>query len=277
MAIENFLVGFENALWYLAIGLLISGGLLVILSVVLNLDSFAHALGIGDHDVSVDHDFSADHDVSVADHDISVDHDISIADHDISIDHDLGVGDHDISVDHEIGISDHDISVDHDVGVGDHDISTDLDSSEVHFDSMKDITHTSAPIFLLMSTYFLMFGILGVSTLKISSSSIGLRIFRIILIIISPYLLALSLTHLWRRISTTKVKPIKRGVQLIGMIGTVYVSVDNRGGIIHVDLGEGLGTQKLHAVSAGYHDKFEREEEVRIVAVKDRVYLVDKI
>ncbi len=76
--------------------------------------------------------------------------------------------------------------------------------------------------------------------------------------------------------STTKVKPIKRGVQLVGEIGTDYISLDNKGCKIHVDLGEGLGVQKLHAISAGYHDRFEREEKVRIVAVKNRVYLVDK-
>ena len=264
MAIENFLMGFENALWYLAIGLLISGGLLVILSVVFNLESFAHALGIGDHDISADHDFTSDHDFG--DHDFSADHDISL-DHDASVDHDVSI-DHDVSVDH-------DFSVEHDVSL-DHDVSVDSDSSAVHLDGIKDVTHSSAPIFLLLSTYFLMFGILGVSTLRIGSSSVALRIFRIILIIVSPYLLALSLTHLWRKISTTKVKPIKRGVQLIGAVGTVYVPVDNKGGIIHVDLGEGLGVQKLHAISAGYHDRFEREDEVRIVAIKNRVYLVDK-
>ena len=122
-----------------------------------------------------------------------------------------------------------------------------------------------------------MFGILGVATLKIPSASIALRIFRIILIIVSPYLLALSLTHLWRKISSTTVKPIKRGVELVGKIGTVYVPVDSKGGIIHVDLGESLGIQKLHAKSFDFYRRFEREEQVRIVAVKERVYLVDTI
>ncbi|MCK5304970.1 MAG: hypothetical protein KAJ72_06955, partial [Candidatus Heimdallarchaeota archaeon] len=60
----------------------------------------------------------------------------------------------------------------------------DGDITEVQADGFKDITHTTAPIFLLMSTYFLMFGILGVSTLQISSESVGIRIFRIVVIIV---------------------------------------------------------------------------------------------
>ena len=252
MAFENFLLGFEDVLWYIAIGLLISGGILVILSVVLNFENFTHALGFGDHDIAA-------HDIGVGDHDISVG------------DHDIGIGDHDISgFEHDISIGDHDI------GIGDLDAG-DADVSEVHLEGIKDITHTSAPIFLLLSTYFVMFGILGVATLKIPSTSVALRIFRIILIIISPYLLALSLTHLWRKISSTTVQPIKRGVELVGKIGTVYVPVDSKGGIIHVDLGESLGIQKLHAKSFDFYRRFEREEQVRIVAVKDRVYLVDSI
>ncbi len=250
MSFDTFLNGFESVLYYLAIGLLISGGILILLSVVLNLESLAHALGIGDHDISMDHDISVDHDISF-DHDISVDHDISL--------------DHDLSVDHDVSL-DHDISGAHDG-----------DITEVHADGFKDVTHTTAPIFLLMSTYFLMFGILGVSTLQISSESIGIRIFRIIVIIVSPFLLALAITNIWKKISATTVKPIIRGLQLVGKVALVYVPVDSRGGIIHVDLGEGMGLQKLNAKSFDHFKRFEREEQVRIVAVKNRVYLVDVI
>ena len=209
-----------------------------------------------DHDVSIDHDISMDHDVSI-DHDISMDHDVSI-DHDISMDHD-------VSVDHEITL-DKDFTLDHEV---------DSDLSEVHVDGIKDVTHSSAPIFLILSTYSVMFGILGLSTLKIPSSSIGLRIFRIVIIVISPYLLALIITHIWKKISATTVKPIVSGVQLIGKVGKVFVAVDSKGGMIHVDLGEGLGEQKLPAKSFDFYKRYEREETVRIVAVKNGVYLVD--
>ena len=268
MTFDTFLNGFESVLYYLAIGLLISGGILILLSVILNLESIAHALGIGDHDVSMDHDISVDHDISL-DHDVSFDHDVSI-DHDVSFDHDVSM-DHDISVDH-------DISFDHDVSVDDLDLSGHGgDITEVHADGFKDITHTTAPIFLLMSTYFVMFGIIGVSTLQISSESIGIRIFRIVVIIVSPFLLALAITNIWKKISATTVKPIIRGLQLVGKVALVYVPVDSRGGIIHVDLGEGMGLQKLNAKSFDHFKRFEREEEVRIVAVKNRVYLVDVI
>ena len=252
MTTETFITGFENVLFYLAIGFLIAGGIFVFLSFIFNFQSLMHAIGIGDHDISADHDFSTDHDIS-ADHDVSVDHDISI--------------DHDVSIDHELTL-DKDISLDHDA---------DSDVSTLVSDGIKDITHSSAPIFLLLSTYTVMFGILGLSTLRIPSSSIGLRIFRLVVIFVSPYLLALIITNVWRRISATTVKPIVGGVELIGKVGEVFVPVDSKGGMIHVDLGEGLGEQKLPAKSFDYFKRFEREEKVRIVAVKNGVYLVENI
>ncbi|MCE7739166.1 MAG: hypothetical protein GPJ50_07295 [Candidatus Heimdallarchaeota archaeon] len=268
MTFESFISGFENVLFYLAVGLLIAGGIFVFLSFVFNFQSLMHALGAGNHDISADHDISVDHDISI-DHDISMDHDISI-DHDVSIDHGI-LADHDISMDHDVSV-DHEITLDKDFTL-DHDVDSDL--SAVHADGIRDVTHSSAPIFLILSTYSVMFGILGLSTLKIPSSSIGLRIFRIVIIVISPYLLALVITNVWRRISATTVKPIVRGVQLIGKVGKVFVAVDSKGGMIHVDLGEGLGEQKLPAKSFDFYKRYEREETVRIVAVKNGVYLVD--
>ncbi len=270
MTAETFITGFENVLFYLAIGLLIAGGIFVFLSFVFNFQSLMHALGIGDHDISADHDISSDHDIST-DHDVSVDHDVSL-DHDVSIDHDISV-DHDISIDHDISV-DHELTLDKDV-VLDKEVVSDI--STIQADGIKDITHSSAPIFLLLSTYTVMFGILGLSTLKIPSSSIGLRIFRIVVIFVSPYLLALIITNIWKRISATTVKPIVRGVQLIGKEGEVFVPVDSKGGMIYVDLGEGLGEQKLPAKSFDYYKRYEREEKVRIIAVKNGIYLVDNI
>ena len=267
MSFDTFLTGFEDVLWYISLGLLISGGLLVILSFVFNIESLAHAFG-GGHDISVDHDLSTDHDLSI-DHDVSVDvdHDISV-DHEIAMDHDIGI-EHDLSIDHDVSVDvEHDLSLDHDV-------STEGDTTHVVLEGFKDATHSSAPIFLLLSTYFLMFGILGVSTLRILSDNAGLRIFRILIVIISPFILALGITNIWKKISSTKVKPIKSGNQLIGMEGVVYIPVDSKGGVIHVDLGEGLGTQKIPAKSFNYHDRFERDEKVRIVAIKDGNYLID--
>ncbi len=144
-------------------------------------------------------------------------------------------------------------------------------------DSMLLLQFFSAPIFLLLSTYFLIFGILGVSTLNIVSSITAVRVFRILIVIIAPLLLAWALTKIWQRISSTTVQPITRGTKLVGEVGEVFVPVDAKGGIIHVDLGEGQGIQKLHAKSFDHFKRFEREEKVRIVAVKNRVYLVDVI
>ncbi len=104
----------------------------------------------------------------------------------------------------------------------------------------------------------------------------NVRILRIIAVIITPYLLALIISKIWRKISSTTSIPVKKGIVLIGHSAQVYVPVDSKGGIIHVNLGEGMGTQKLNAKSFNYYDRFEREEKVRIVAFKDKVYLVDK-
>ncbi len=280
MSFTTFLTGFENVLWYISLGLLISGGILVLLSFIFNIESLTHSFGTSHdisidhdvlsepefHDLSLSHDFSVDHDVSV-DHDFSVDHDVSV-DHDFSVDHDVSV-DHDFSVDHDVS-TDHDISADHD-----HDVTAKGNITHVELESLKDVTQSSAPIFLLLSTYFLIFGILGLSTLRVISDSIGLRIFRILIVIVSPFIIAWGITALWKRISSTKVEPIKRGNELIGMEGIVYIPVDAKGGVIHVDLGEGQGVQKLPAKSYNYYDRFERDERVRIVAIKDNTYLID--
>jgi len=122
-----------------------------------------------------------------------------------------------------------------------------------------------------------MFGILGISTLRIPTSSIAVRIIRLILVIVSPYILAFGITKLWERLSITVVKPIKKGKELIGLVATVYVPVDNKGGLIEIDLGEGYGTQKFNAKSFDFYKRFERDEKVRIVAIKSNVYLVDTL
>ena len=129
---------------------------------------------------------------------------------------------------------------------------------------------------LILSTYFLMFGILGVTTLKLEATELYVRILRIIAVIITPYLLALIISKIWRKISSTTSIPVKKGIVLIGHSAQIYVPVDSKGGIIHVNLGEGMGTQKLNAKSFNYYDRFEQGENVRIVAFKDKTYLVDK-
>ncbi|MHA1406828.1 MAG: hypothetical protein ACTSSG_05550 [Candidatus Heimdallarchaeaceae archaeon] len=113
--------------------------------------------------------------------------------------------------------------------------------------------------------------------MRIPTSSIAVRIIRLILVIVSPYILAFGITKLWERLSITVVKPIKKGKELIGLVATVYVPVDNKGGLIEIDLGEGYGTQKFNAKSFDFYKRFERDEKVRIVAIKSNVYLVDTL
>ena len=261
-----FLLNFETILWNIALALLISGTLLVILSFVLNIENITEAFG--GHDISHDiggHDISHD----IGGHDIS--HDIE--GHDISHD----IGGHDIS--HDIG--GHDISHD----VGDHEVPSDGgDVSDLvpHKTPSAvvesiDITRSSAPLFLLMSTYFLIFGILGVSTLRISSDYLSLRIIRIVSVFIVPYFLAWILSKTWKKLSATTSIPIPKGEQLIGEIADVFVSVDSKGGVIVVDLGHNIGLTKLHAKTFSPFDKFKKGEKVRIVAFKNNNYLVDRV
>ncbi|UJG40790.1 MAG: hypothetical protein K9W45_13255 [Candidatus Heimdallarchaeum aukensis] len=250
----EFLLNFETILWNIALALLISGALLVILSFVLNIENITEAFG--GHDVSHD----------IGDHDIGG-HDIS---HDVG-DHDIGG--HDVS--HDIG--DHDVG-DHEVSSESGDVS-DLTPHKVSKAVVEsiDITRSSAPLFLLMSTYFLIFGILGVSTLRISSDDLSLRIVRIVSVFVVPYFLAWILSKTWRKLSATTSIIVPKGEQLVGEIGEVFVSVDVKGGIIVVDLGQNIGLTKLHAKTFSPFDKFKKGEKVRIVAFKNNTYLVDSL
>ncbi|UJG43513.1 MAG: hypothetical protein K9W46_14230 [Candidatus Heimdallarchaeum endolithica] len=235
----EFLLNFETILWNIALALLISGTLLVILSFVLNIENITEAFG--GHDISHD----------IGGHDISHD----IGGHDIS--HDIG--------DHEVPSDGGDVS----------DLAPHKTPSAV-VESI-DITRSSAPLFLLMSTYFLIFGILGVSTLRISSDYLSLRIIRIVSVFIVPYFLAWILSKTWKKLSATTSIPIPKGEQLIGEIADVFVSVDSKGGVIVVDLGHNIGLTKLHAKTFSPFDKFKKGEKVRIVAFKNNNYLVDRV
>jgi len=259
----EFLLNFETILWNIALALLISGALLVILSFVLNIENITEAFG--GHDVS--HDIGG-HDVShdIGGHDVSHD----IGGHDVSHD----IGDHDVAG-HDIG--DHDVG-DHEVSSESGDVS-DLTPHKVSKAVVEsiDITRSSAPLFLLMSTYFLIFGILGVSTLRISSDDLSLRIVRIVSVFVVPYFLAWILSKTWRKLSATTSIIVPKGEQLVGEIGEVFVSVDVKGGIIVVDLGQNIGLTKLHAKTFSPFDKFKKGEKVRIVAFKNNTYLVDSL
>jgi len=211
---------------------------------------------IGGHDVSHD----------IGGHDVSHD----IGGHDVSHD----IGDHDVAG-HDIG--DHDVG-DHEVSSESGDVS-DLTPHKVSKAVVEsiDITRSSAPLFLLMSTYFLIFGILGVSTLRISSDDLSLRIVRIVSVFVVPYFLAWILSKTWRKLSATTSIIVPKGEQLVGEIGEVFVSVDVKGGIIVVDLGQNIGLTKLHAKTFSPFDKFKKGEKVRIVAFKNNTYLVDSL
>jgi len=274
LAWETFLSGFEGVLWDIALALLIGGALLVILSFVLNIENITEAFSLGDHDVSGTdvHGDIGGHDVSGTDvhgdisgHDVSgTDVNGDIGGHDITDHGDLG--EHDIADHGEITTEDATDTVSNATSHHEHGVR-----------DITDITRSSAPLFLLMSTYFLIFGILGVSTLNIPSTSTAIRIIRIIAIIVVPYLLAYVFSMVWKKISATTSILVPKGIQLVGEVAEVYVTVDSKGGLIVVNLGKDHGFTKLHAKSYSPFDTFKRGERVRIVAIKERTYLVDKV
>ena len=177
------------------------------------------------------------------------------------------LGDHDIG-DHDIGDQDAlDSTIDEQHGI----------EGIKHIDDgfTKDITKSKAPLFLRLSSFTLTFGVLGLTTLRYANDNFAWRISRIFLIILFPILITYIVSKIWEKISATTSEPVPKGKDLIGMIGTVIIPVDHKGGTIEVYLGKNIGYSKMYAKSFSYHDRFEKGQQVRIVGIKQGYYLVD--
>jgi hypothetical protein len=219
--------------------------------------------GAGELDAEVDVDLDAEVDVDVdAEVDIDIDSDV-----DIDIDTDV-----DIDVDSDVDIDiDTDVDVDTDI-----DVDTDVDSDievETEVDSDFITTVTPAPIMLLFSSAFLIFGISGLALYQLIEETL-----RFIIFYITPsaaYLTAKIINYTWKIIAKSRFYRISSTQNLIGVQGEVLLQIDERGGVIKIPSSTPMKFERIHVKPTIKASQFERGDKVYICDVKNGFLLVD--
>ena len=256
----------------ICLGLFIGGIIFSIISVFL-----AHMeaqSGGAEVDTEVDIDAEVDVDIDVdANVDVDVDADVDV-DVDIDVDVDLDVGAEfdvdavDVDADMDVGV---DVEVDVELDV-DTDVDVDIDSDiDVDTDAIG-ITTTPAPIMLLISAFFLVFGMTGVLF-----SSIPLD-YRFIAFIVTPIIAFISTKYLnvaWKKIAKSKYYKISSTQNLIGKEAEVVLPVDKRGGVVRINSRTPMKYEKVHVKPINDDYYFDRGTKVYIVDVKEDFLLVD--
>ena len=240
----------------LCLGFFIGGFLLSFISTFLA-QMESNITGAGDIDAEVDIDVDAEVDIDV---DAEVDIDID-AEVDIDIDAEV-----DIDIDAEVDV---DVDIDTDV-----DVDSDLDvEAEGEFDSNLTSTITPAPIMLLFSTAFLVFGISGLSFYYL----VGVH-FRYLIFFVTPTISFLSIkliNSLWKILAKSRYYGISSTMNLIGKEGEVVLKVDVRGGVIKVPSKTPLTFERLHVKPVIEESIFEKGDRVYICDTKNGYLLVD--
>ncbi len=191
---------------------------------------------------------------------VSFDHggDHSVDGHDID-GHDVS---HDIS--HDVG--DHSIDG-HDVG--DHDLSHGVGHEDVHTEASGD----SAPIILLVSTFMLSFGAMGISLFQIQMDSF----LRTLIIFLTPIILSASVRALWKRIAKSELGSIVHPKELVGKKGTIVHQTTYRGGSVRVTIEGPMGSILLPAKSYEAGEEFYKGDIVEILDAEGTTCLVKRI
>jgi len=259
----------------LCLGFFIGGFLLSIISTFLaQMESNITGAGEIDADVDVDVDVDAEVDVDI---DADVDADIDIdADVDIDIDGDIDI-DTDVDVDYdieaEIDVDAVEVEADLDVEA-ELDVDSELDvEMEGEFDSDLIPTITPAPIMLLFSTAFLVYGISGLSLYYL----LGVNL-RYLIFFATPTISFLSIkliNSLWKILAKSRYYRISSTMNLIGKEGEVILKVDDRGGVIKVPSKTPLKFERLHVKPVIEESIFERGDRVYICDSKNGYLLVD--
>ncbi len=266
-----FELTWDVVLYNVAWGCLIGGGIITAVALILSGLQLGHALGSDagsmDHDISsTDHDMGADHDLGHElghdvghdlSHDVSADHDLS---HDVSADHDLS---HDVSADHDLS---HDVSTDHDLS---HDVAIDHDLSVDH-ESPLVTTHTGAPLLLLLSAWFLWFGVLGVATYNYLTQ----REAWVGLITILPIGLSYLVAKAWGKIAQSQTYKVPVGYERLGEEAEVHRPITDEGGMVRVKSDSPLGFEVLPAKSLQALEKFAVGQKVYLCDLQKGFYLV---
>lgn len=268
-SIGFFYNNFYSIFLSLCLGFFIGGFLLSIISTFLA-QMESNITGAGEIDAEVDIDVDAELDIDT-DIDIDIDAEIDIdIDSDIDIDTDVDV-DYDIEAEIDVDAVEVEADVDVEAGV---DVDSDLDVEiEGEFDSGLTSTITPAPIMLLFSTAFLVYGISGLSLYYF----VGIN-FRYLIFFITPTISFLSIkliNSLWKILAKSRYYRISSTMNLIGKEGEVTLKVDDRGGVIKVPSKTPLKFERLHVKPVIEESIFERGDRVYICDVKNGYLLID--
>jgi membrane protein implicated in regulation of membrane protease activity len=180
----------------------------------------------------------------------------------------------DVDIDAEVDVDiDAEVDVDIDAEV-DVDIDAEMDiEMEGEYDSDVISTITPAPIMLLFSTAFLVYGISGLSIYFLIRADL-----RFIVFFAAPVISFLSIkliNSLWKILAKSRYYRISSTMNLIGKQGEVILKVDDRGGVIKVPSKTPLRFERLHVKPVIEESIFERGDRVYICAVKNGYLLVD--
>ena len=262
--VGSFYNEFYNLFFSTCVGLFFGGIILSIISTFLA-QMESNITGAGELDAEIDVDVDADVDVDV-DADIDVDIDVD-ADIDVDIDADI-----DVDIDAEIDV-DIDIDADIDVEIDvDSDIDVDIEA-EVEIDTDIITTITPAPIMLLFSSGFLIFGISGILLYQLIEGTL-----QFIILFIAPLLAYLStklINFAWKIIAKSRFYRISSTKNLIGIQGEVLLRVDERGGIIKIPSNTPMRFERLHVKPIVDTFNFERGDKVYICDARNGYLLVD--
>ena len=183
------------------------------------------------------------------------------ADIDVDIDADV-----DIDIDTDV-----DIDIDADVDV---DIDADMDAEmEMEIDSDTVSTITPAPIMLLFSTVFLVYGISGLSIYFLIRADL-----RFIVFFAAPIISFLSIKFInliWKMLAKSRYYRISSTKNLIGIEGEVILKVDRRGGVLKIPSRTPMKFERLHVKPVIEDSIFERGARVFVCDVNDGFLLVD--
>ena len=176
----------------------------------------------------------------------------------------------DVDVDIDIDVeADVDIDVDADVDI---DVDTDIEI-DTDIDTEFGVV-TPAPVMLLLSAAFLIYGISGIILYYTLIDSIKFIIF-----FVTPTIVYLSwklINNSWKKITKSRYYAISSTKNLIGKKGEVKLLVDERGGIIRIPSPTPMRFEKIHVKPLNPDSRFERGEKVYICDVKNDFLLVDK-
>ncbi len=252
---------FYDIFFSICLGLFIGGIILSIISTFLA-QMESNITGAGELDAEVDVDVDVDADV-----DVDVDADVDV---DVDIDADVDV-DYDIGAEIELDTIDVEAEIDLDAGV---DVDSDVDIElETEIDTNLISTITPAPIMLLFSSAFLIFGISGLVLFQLIEGTL-----RFIILFISPsaaYLTAKLINFAWKIIAKSRFYRISSTQNLIGIQGEVILHVDDRGGVIKIPSATPMRFERIHVKPIIESSQFERGDRVYICDVKNGVLLVD--